>query len=148
MGQSGIAHLLVVDDSRAYLHLLRSAFLEHHGKTQWEVAVAEDGEEAMRQLFSEGQQNLPDLILLAWNLPRIGGDEVLRRVKEHSRLRRIPVFVLSTSEADGDVQAAYDYHANGYITKPSSLERLEAMIETIERFWVLMVRLPKVSGTA
>ena len=87
---------------------------------------------------------MPDLILLDWNLPKINGSEVLQRIKEHPRLRRIPVLVFSSSEADQDIQAAYDYHANGYITKPGDIDILAATVETIEQFWVAVVQLPKV----
>jgi CheY-like chemotaxis protein len=70
---------------------------------------------------------------------------VLRRLKQHEKLRRIPVLVFSTSEADDDIHAAYDDHANGYITKPENAEDLEAVVETIERFWIAIARLPKVA---
>jgi chemotaxis family two-component system response regulator Rcp1 len=86
----------------------------------------------------------PDLILLDWNLPKIDGNEVLRRVKQHQRLRRIPVLVFSSSEADTDVHEAYDNHANGYITKPWTIDVLAATVEAIELFWTATARLPKV----
>jgi CheY-like chemotaxis protein len=70
--------------------------------------------------FSSRSEPLPDLILLDWNLPKVSGDEVLRRIEEHQRLRRIPVLVFSSFEADFDIQAAYDSHANGYIAKPGA----------------------------
>jgi chemotaxis family two-component system response regulator Rcp1 len=99
-------------------------------------------------LFSEEKNGapLPDLILLDWNLPKISGGEVLRRLKQHEKLRRIPVLVFSSSEVDGDVHTAYDNHANGYITKPDTAEALGAVVETIERFWIAVARLPKVAG--
>ena len=100
----------------------------------------------MQILFEEEDENspLPDLVLLDWNLPRISGSEVLRRVKQHKKLRRLPVLVFSTSEAEEDIHAAYDDHANGYITKPGSSEALAAIVDTIERFWIAVAQLPKV----
>ena len=77
-------------------------------------------------------------------MPKVSGSEVLQRIKEHPKLRRIPVLVFSSSEADKDIQTAYDYHANGYITKPGDIDLLAATVETIEQFWVAVVQLPKV----
>ena len=82
---------------------------------------------------------LPNLILLDWNLPKIDGGEVLRRIKQHPRLLRIPVLVFSSSEADEDIHAAYDNHANGYIPKPRTGEALAEIVETIERFWIAVL---------
>jgi chemotaxis family two-component system response regulator Rcp1 len=145
MGEVRTIRLLVVEDSRAYLHLIQMAFRGRHENVRWDLTVAEDGEQALGLLFAEEAQSapLPDLILLDWNLPKVSGDEVLRRIKEHSQLGRIPVLVFSSSERDGDIHTAYGHHANGYITKPGTLAILEALVETIERFWCA-VQLPKV----
>jgi CheY-like chemotaxis protein len=138
--------LLIVEDNPAYMYLIQKAFSSRANKTHWELTTAVDGEEAIRILFSEEEENapLPDLVLLDWNLPRISGGEVLRRLKQHRKLRRIPVLVFSSSEAEGDIHAAYDDYANGYITKPSGGAELEAIVETIEQFWIAVARLPKV----
>ena len=97
--------------------------------------MARDGEEAVQLLLrNEPTAPLPDLILLDWNLPKISGDEVLRRVKQHPDLRKIPILVFSSSDADADILSAYANHANGYITKPADYDALEAIVETIERF--------------
>jgi len=76
-------------------------------------------EQALHLLLGEQAHDapLPDLILLDWHLPTVSGEEVLRRLKEHSMLRRIPVLVFSSSEADEDIHAAYNNFANGYIAK-------------------------------
>ena len=137
--------LLVVEDNPAYLYLIQKAFSDRREQTRWELTVATDGEEALHVLFEKENKSvpLPDLILLDWNLPKLSGGEVLQRVKQHQQLRRIPVLVLSASEADRDIHAAYDNHANGFITKPWGDEALSATVEAIERFWVAL-RLPKV----
>jgi two-component system, chemotaxis family, response regulator Rcp1 len=83
------------------------------------------------------------MILLDWNLPKVSGSEVLRRLKEHQKLRRIPVLVFSSSEEDEDIHAAYDKQANGYITKPGNIELLAAVVGAIEQFWVAVADLPK-----
>jgi len=147
MGEDRIIRLLVVEDNRAYLHLILRAFRERNEQTRWELTIAEDGEQALSILFAEEQESapLPDLILLDWNLPKISGSEVLQRIKEHLYLRRIPILVFSSSKADSDIHEAYGHHANGYITKPSDADTLAAIVEAIERFWVAVIQLPKVA---
>lgn len=124
--------LLVVEDNEAYLYLIQRAFSSRES-IHWELTVAHDGEQAMKLLFEEEKTDtpLPDLILTDWNLPRISGSELLQRLKKHEKLRKILVLVFSSSEADRDVHAAYDNHANGYITKPDSVEVLAQIVETI-----------------
>src|SRR5580704_16649738 len=120
MSSTRIIRLLVVEDSPGYLHLVTSAFSDRGEEIRWELTTAKDGEEALALLLDEENNNspLPDLILLDWNLPKVTGSEVLRRIKQDQKLLRIPVLVFSTSEAEADVHAAYDNHANGYIAKP------------------------------
>lgn len=146
MKKNRVIRLLVVEDSPAYLFLIQKAFKGRGEEISWELTVARDGQEALQILFEEENENipLPDIVLLDWNLPKVSGDEVLRRLKEHERLRRIPVLVFSSSEEDKDIHAAYDGHANGYITKPASVDELQAVVETIERFWIAVAQLPKV----
>src|SRR3984885_9067214 len=138
--------LLVVEDSPSFQFLIREAF-RARGDIRWELIMANDGEEAVRLLFEEENENvpLPNLILLDWNLPKVSGNEVLQRIKLDDKLRRIPVLVFSSSEADDDIHAAYDNHANGYISKPPSAEALAAIVETIERFWIGVAQLPKIA---
>ena len=137
--------LLVVEDSPVYTYLIKKAFSSRNEQTRWDLTVAIDGEEAVQILFGEEKEGapLPDLILLDWNLPRVSGGEILHRIKQHGSLRRIPVLVFSSSDADEDVHAAYDDHANGYITKPGGDKPLAAIAETIERFWIEVAHLPK-----
>ncbi len=146
MDVSRIIRLLVVEDTPSYLYLIRKAFSDRRGQIRWELTTAEDGERALHLLFAEEEESapLPDLILLDWNLPKVSGNEVLQRVKQHRKLRRIPILVFSSSEADEDIHAAYDNYANGYITKPESGDVLASIVETIEQFWVAVAALPKV----
>src|ERR1700722_9373523 len=141
--------LLVVEDSPSFQYLIHEAF-STRGEIRWELMIAKDGEEALRLLFEEENGNvpLPNLILLDWNLPKVSGNEVLQRIKQHDKLRRIPVLVFSSSEADEDIHTAYDNHANGYIPKPRTGEALAEIVETIERFWLAIARLPKVTRGA
>ena len=115
---------------------------------RWELIIAKDGAEALQLVFAADTEQLPlpEIILLDWNLPKVSGSEVLSRVKGHERLRRIPVLVFSSSEADEDINAAYDGHANGYITKPSGFTELQAIVEVLERFWIGTAQLPQVAS--
>jgi CheY-like chemotaxis protein len=145
MGAKRLVRLLVVEDSPSYLYLIRTAFSSRKGPLQWELTIAEDGAEALRLLFEEETETfpLPDLILLDWNLPKVSGSEVLQRVKEHKKLRRIPILVFSSSDVESDVHTAYEAYANGYITKPSGVDQLAIVVEGIEQFWTAIVQLPK-----
>ncbi len=145
MCEPRVIRLLVVEDNRAYSYLIQRAFSDR--ETRWELMLAEDGEQAVRILFTEERKSepLPDLILLDWNLPKLSGNQVLQRLKGHLKLRRIPVLVFSSSTEDTDVHAAYDYHANGFIPKPQDVKMLALIVETIERFWVAVAHLPRVT---
>ena len=137
--------LLVVEDNEAYLYLIQKAFSSRDGVI-WQLTIAHDGEEAIKLLFEEEipHESLPDLILLDWHLPKISGSALLRRIKEHEKLHRIPILVFSSSDAESDIHDAYDNHANGYITKPGGADVLAQIVETIEQFWIAVAKLPKV----
>src|ERR1700676_1012922 len=99
MSEPRVIRLLVVEDSEGYSYLIQKAFSDRTEDIRWELTLAEDGEQAVRILFTEEEESapLPDLVLLDWNLPKLSGNEVLRRLKEHPKLRRIPVLVFSSS---------------------------------------------------
>ena len=84
----------------------------------------------------------PDLILLDLNMPRKDGREALREIKADSRLRSIPIMVLSVSEAEENILRSYDIGAAGYITKPGTLEGLVEIFRVLGRYWFEMVELP------
>lgn len=134
--------LLVEDnpgDARLTLEAMRDA------KVHNRIHVVEDGVEALAFLRREGSYGdapRPDLILLDLNLPRKDGRAVLAEVKADPDLKRIPVVVLTTSQAEDDVLRAYDLHANCYVTKPVDLEQFMKIIKQIDEFWVKVVTLP------
>jgi CheY-like chemotaxis protein len=107
--------------------------------------LAEDGIDALAFLHRRGPHAAaprPDLILLDLNLPKKDGREVLAEIKADPTLRSIPVVVLTTSQAEQDVQRSYQLHANCYISKPVGLENFIRVIQSIEGFWLQTVRLP------
>lgn len=83
------------------------------------------------------------MILLDLNLPRKDGREVLAEIKADPDLKLIPVVVLTTSAADEDILRTYTLNANCYVTKPVSLEEFAKVIRSIEFFWLVAVKLPK-----
>jgi CheY-like chemotaxis protein len=108
--------------------------------------VVDNGEEAVAFLRQEGDHAdspRPDLVLLDLNLPRLDGRDVLAQVKADPDLRRIPVVVLTTSEAEEDVLRSYDLHANAYVTKPVDFEQFAKVIRQVDDFFISVVRLPK-----
>src|SRR5207249_6770676 len=107
--------------------------------------VVRDGEEALAYLRREGSYAdvaRPDLIVLDLNLPKKDGREVLGEIKADEHLRRIPVAILTTSNAELDMVRAYDLHANCYVIKPVGLEEYMAVVRSIHKFWAGVVKLP------
>lgn len=100
-----------------------------------------DGEKAIEYLQLPDTE-LPDLILLDLNLPRVNGHEVLEFVKTSERLKRIPVVILTTSSSEKDVNETYDHYANGYIVKPVDVSQFFDVVTQIQDFWFTVVKLP------
>jgi CheY-like chemotaxis protein len=135
--------ILLVEDDPGDVLMAREALEE--GKVANRLAVVPDGIEAMAYLTCEGQyadRTRPDLVLLDLNLPRKGGLEVLEEMKADPSLRRIPVVVLTTSDAEKDILSSYDMHANAYIKKPVDFDQFVAVVRQIDEFFVSVVILP------
>lgn len=135
--------ILLVEDNPGDVRLTELALKEN--KIVNNLHVASDGVEAMQFLLHKGDyadSPRPDVILLDLNLPKKDGREVLAEIKAHEQLKRIPVVILTTSEADEDIIKTYDLHANCYITKPVDFEQFIQVVHTIEGFWFSIVRLP------
>ena len=135
--------VLLVEDSPGDVRLTREAFKD--AKVLINLSVASDGVEAMAFLNREGDHALaprPDLILLDLNLPKKDGREVLEEIKQNSELMSIPVVVLTTSASEEDVLRSYRLHANCYITKPVGLEGFLKVVNSIDNFWLSVVKLP------
>ena len=135
--------VLLVEDDPGDVLMTREAFEDYKVKNN--LHVVSDGVEALSFLRGEGEYTgspRPDLILLDLNLPLKDGREVLSEIKSDDKLRRIPVVVLTTSEAEEDVLRSYDLHANAYITKPVDFDRFVDVVRHIDDFFVSVVRLP------
>ena len=135
--------ILLVEDNPGDVLLIREGLKE--GKVINRLHVVRDGEEAMDYLRQRGayeEAPRPDLILLDLNLPRKNGREVLAELRNQEALRRIPVVVLTSSEAEEDILRAYDLNCNCYITKPVDFDQFIRVVESIDTFWLSIVTLP------
>ena len=142
--QSDAIEVLLVEDSPGDVRLTREALKD--AKVHISLHVATDGIEAMAYLERTGMYvsaPRPDLILLDLNLPRKDGREVLKEIKESPSLRTIPVVILTTSSSDADVLQSYHLHANCYISKPVDLDGFLKVVQSIDNFWLSVVKLPR-----
>lgn len=134
----------MVEDNPDDAFLAKEAVKE--AKLYIELTIAEDGHEALAYLRQEGKYKdakEPDLILLDLNLPKKSGKEVLAEIKTDDWLKKIPVVILTTSDAEEDIIQSYLLHANCYITKPLNLEEFIDVVRAIESFWFTIVKLPR-----
>jgi chemotaxis family two-component system response regulator Rcp1 len=143
MNNGELVEILLIEDNPGDVRLTLEAFKE--GKVRNKIYVVNDGVEALAFLRREGKyadMPRPDVILLDLNLPRKDGREVLGEIKKDPNLSRIPVVILTTSQAEQDVLQTYNLHANCYITKPVELEQFMTVVKSIEIFWLNVVKLP------
>ncbi len=136
--------VLLVEDSPGDVRLTQEAFRDANKAIQ--LHVASDGVEAMAFLRHEGvhaDAPRPDLILLDLNLPKMDGREVLARIKKDVLLKTIPTVILTTSEAEADIERSYQLQANCYVTKPVQLDEFESLVKSITDFWLTKVKLPR-----
>lgn len=131
--------ILLVEDNEGDIVLTQEALKD--GRIKNNIIIARDGVEALAILDSG--QDLPDLVLLDINLPKLNGLEVLTAIKTDPRLKTIPVIMLSTSDEQNDILTSYSNYANCFITKPVDFNRFINVVRTIEEFWISIVKLPK-----
>ncbi len=135
--------ILLVEDNAGDARLAKEAMRD--SKIRNTLHHVGDGEEAMEFLYQKGKHAdapRPDLILLDLNLPRKDGRAVLEEVKTDDNLKRIPVVILTTSSDEQDILRSYNLHANCYITKPIDLTQFLKVVQSIEDFWLTIVKLP------
>lgn len=135
--------ILMVEDNPGDIELTRQALKQ--GKLLNDLHIVEDGEAALdflyqRKSFTDAVR--PDLILLDLNLPKISGRDVLKQVKQNKQLASIPIIVLSSSEDADDIKETYSLNANSFVTKPVKVEDFIAVVNSIEQFWIEIVKLP------
>lgn len=134
-------HILLVEDNPHDVEITKRALKK--GQVRNRLTLARDGQEAL-DLLADLQRDgeLPGLILLDLNLPKLSGIEVLQAVKSDPALRRIPVIVLTTSTREEDVVRTYDLGVNTFITKPVRFEDFINVVTTIREYWIVIATLP------
>lgn len=138
--------ILVADDDEEDRMLAEEALEESQLSSQ--LYFVEDGEEAMDFLLHRGKYTdtkkypLPGLILLDLNMPKKDGREVLIEIKEHPKLRTIPVVALTTSDAPEDISGMYSLGVNSFITKPVSYDGMVKAMSSLKQYWFEIVSLP------
>lgn len=129
--------ILLVEDNPMDVDLALRAFRKRRLANP--IEVARDGEEALAWIPRwEAGEALPAVILLDLKLPRVDGLEVLRQLKAHPALRRIPIVVLTTSAESQDVARAYELGVNSYIVKPVDFDKFMEVASQIEIYWTVI----------
>jgi CheY-like chemotaxis protein len=146
MQQSNSITLLIADDDADDRMLIEDAFRE--SRLANPLVFVEDGEELLHYLRSSGKYDghalaeMPGLILLDLNMPRMDGRTALMHLKADPVLRRIPVVVLTTSKAEEDILRTYDLGVSSFITKPVTFDGLVDVVRTLNHYWIEVVALP------
>jgi two-component system response regulator len=134
--------ILLVEDNADDVELTLRAFRK--SKILNEITVVSDGVEALDYLFASGAhagrdpKSVPEVILLDLNLPKIGGLEVLRRMRADERTRRIPVVVLTSSNEERDILKSYDLGANSFVRKPVDFSQFVEAARQLGLYWLVL----------
>lgn len=138
--------ILLVEDNPGDVRLTQEAFQQ--ASLANDLNVVRDGEAALDYLYQRSEYAdapVPSLILLDLNLPKVDGMDVLETIKDEPELRRIPVVVLTGSDAEEDVAESYEKHTNAYLTKPIDPDEFVDLVHSFEDFWFRLVELPPTS---
>jgi two-component system response regulator len=147
MDKDSVFEVFLIEDNQADILLLQEALEEI--ELNINLHVVHDGEEAisfLQQVEPYRGAVRPDLILLDLNLPKKNGFSVLEEIKQDAKLEQIPVIVLTTSQAQEDIDRCYRLCANCFITKPTDLEEFMEMVKSIGQYWLNTVKLPSGKG--
>ena len=134
--------ILLIEDNPDDVELTLHAFQKNNMAN--DVVVASDGAEGLDYLFGTGKyadrdaEQPPALILLDLQLPKIGGLEVLRKVREDERTKRIPVVIMTTSDEEEDIVNGYNGGANSYLRKPVDFTEFMNSVKQLEMYWMVL----------
>lgn len=128
--------ILLVEDDEVDIMNVKRAFKKNNISNP--LLVAHNGIEALEVLRStDSDSPKPKIILLDLNMPRMGGIEFLKEIRQDPALSKLSVFVMTTSNEDGDKIDAYNLNVAGYILKPLSMDRFIAAVSTLKSYWTL-----------
>jgi len=136
--------ILLVEDNADDVELTLRVLKHHHIAN--EVVVARDGEEALAFLFGEDTvfaRQLPSVVVLDLNMPKVNGLEVLRRIRAEPRTRQLPVVIMTTSSEERDIVASYALGANSYVRKPVEFEEFADAVRNLGLYWLILNVPPK-----
>ena len=139
-----IIPIVIADDDEDDRQLIEDAFRE--SKFAHPFTFVENGEELLKYLHAAApyqERQMPGLILLDLNMPRMDGRTALMHIKTDAKLRCIPVIILTTSNGEDDVQRTYDLGVSAYIPKPSTFNGLIDLVQALNNYWLRFVSLPK-----
>lgn len=144
ISQTPTPDVLLVEDNPGDARLIIEAWKKRARQPRLhQVATGEQALEFLLRKRGYADAPRPDLILLDLNMPRLGGRETLKIIKQDEQLRTIPVVILTTSRSPEDVQTSYDNQANCVVVKPADLDAFEKVVGRIEEFWLDTVMLPR-----
>ena len=132
--------ILLVEDNAEDAELALRALKKHNISTQ--VLHLENGAEALDYLFAEGEyshrdmRNLPRMILLDINMPKINGIDTLKRIKEDPRTKMVPVVMFTSSKEDIDLKQCYEMGSNSYIVKPVDFDDFDMTMKDLGSYWM------------
>lgn len=133
-------HILLVEDNEAHAELVIRGMRDQQVANRIHHVL--DGEQALDYLFQRGayadavMNPRPNFILLDLRLPRVDGLEVLKTIKTSPTLLRIPVVILTSSDAESDIARSYDYHANSYVVKPLDFNTFTRLMKDLGFYWL------------
>ena len=125
------------DDAELAIIALRNSHLAN------DIKHVRDGEEALQFLLGQPKSPLPHLVLLDLHMPKVGGLEVLKRLRSNPRTRRLPVVILTSSSEDEDIATSYDFGANSYIRKPIDFDQFSECVKQLGLYWLVMNETPR-----
>ena len=134
--------ILLVEDNDADAELTLMAFAEAHVSNS--IVRVCDGLEALDYLFAGGAyggrsvENLPAMVLLDLNMPRLDGIDVLKAIRSDARTKHLPVIILTSSDQDRDRLAAYEHHANSYVRKPVEYDSFVNAARELGMYWLVL----------
>jgi len=131
--------VLIAEDDADDRLMLRRAF--QNAGFEGDLEFCGDGDELLARLQQRANR-LPSLVLLDLKMPRVGGLEALASLRQHERLRSLPVIAVTTSDMPRDVRTAYELGVNAYLRKPLNVEGLRRMVASLKQFWLDLAVLP------